>query len=49
MIFYGSKRQSQILEKSIKGEQIKKPVSWTITIAIEKASSFPYSPLFLNI
>lgn len=45
MIFWRSKRQSQILEEqSIMDEQIKKPIPRTIIAAIEKAHFFPYSP-----
>lgn len=45
-MIWRSKPQSQILEeKSIMDEQIKKPISRTIIVAIEKAPSFAYSPL----
>lgn len=46
MIFWRSKRQNQILEeKSIMDEQIKKPISRTIIVAIEKSPGFPPPPL----
>ena len=46
VIFWRSKRQNQILEeKSIMDEQIKKPISRTIIVAIEKAPGFPTPPL----